>query len=94
MAAALVDYAKSHSVEPKPEKVDEFQNFPGEGIYGRIDGKDIYVGNRKIVARAGCETGRKARPPIYMCVCICGVRILDHAYANVINFYNACFKLN
>ncbi|KAM7481122.1 hypothetical protein LguiB_005705 [Lonicera macranthoides] len=56
MAAALVDYAKYHSVEPKPEKVDEFQNFPGEGIYGRIDGKDIYVGNRKIVARAGCET--------------------------------------
>ncbi|KAM7477717.1 hypothetical protein LguiA_025930 [Lonicera macranthoides] len=33
MAAALVNYAKSHSVEPKPEKVDDFQNFPGEGIY-------------------------------------------------------------
>ncbi|KAK9268747.1 hypothetical protein L1049_000508 [Liquidambar formosana] len=27
-----------------------------EGIHGKIDGKDIYVGNRKISQRAGCGT--------------------------------------
>lgn len=56
MAAALVDYAHSFSVEPRPDEVMEFHNFPGEGICGKIDGKDIYVGNRKIAARAGCVT--------------------------------------
>ncbi|CAN4084893.1 unnamed protein product [Withania somnifera] len=56
MAAALVDYAQSNSVEPKPDRVEQFQNFPGEGIYGRIDGMEIYVGNRKISSRAGCTT--------------------------------------
>lgn len=57
MAAALVDHARSLSVEPKPENVMEFQNFPGEGIHGKIDGDVIYIGNRKIALRAGCETG-------------------------------------
>uniref|UniRef100_A0A6M2FD73 HMA domain-containing protein n=1 Tax=Populus davidiana TaxID=266767 RepID=A0A6M2FD73_9ROSI len=52
MAAALVDYGKMHSIEPQPEKVEEFQNFPGEGIQGKIEGKDIYIGNRKIAHRA------------------------------------------
>lgn len=56
MAAALVDYAQSNSVEPKPDRVEQFQNFAGEGIYGRIDGMEIYVGNRKISSRAGCTT--------------------------------------
>ncbi|XP_057468407.1 putative inactive cadmium/zinc-transporting ATPase HMA3 [Actinidia eriantha] len=56
MAAAFVDYGWSHSIEPKPEEVDEFENFPGEGIHGKIDGKDVYIGNRKIALRAGCAT--------------------------------------
>lgn len=56
MAAALVDHGRSLSVDPKPENVDDFQNFPGEGVYGRIDGKDIYIGNRKIATRANCAT--------------------------------------
>ncbi|KAJ8562398.1 hypothetical protein K7X08_011689 [Anisodus acutangulus] len=56
MAAALIDYAQSNSVDPKPDRVEQFQNFPGEGIYGNIDGMEIYVGNRKISSRAGCTT--------------------------------------
>ncbi|KAF3612417.1 Cadmium/zinc-transporting ATPase HMA2 [Capsicum annuum] len=56
MAAALVDYAQSNSVEPRPDRVEQFQIFPGEGIHGRIDGMEIYVGNRKISSRAGCTT--------------------------------------
>ncbi|GFY91403.1 heavy metal atpase 2 [Actinidia rufa] len=56
MATALVDYARFHTIEPKPENVEDFQNFPGEGIFGKIDGKDVYVGNRRISVRAGSTT--------------------------------------
>ncbi|KAA3490172.1 Cadmium/zinc-transporting ATPase 3-like protein [Gossypium australe] len=52
MAAAFIEYGKSHSIEPKPETVEDYQNFPGEGIYGRIDGRDIYIGCRKVSVRA------------------------------------------
>ncbi|KAH7544703.1 hypothetical protein FEM48_Zijuj01G0013800 [Ziziphus jujuba var. spinosa] len=55
MAAALVDYGRSRSIEPKPEIVEEFHNFPGEGIHGKLEGNDIYIGNKKIAARASCE---------------------------------------
>nr|AID81884.1 heavy metal ATPase transporter 4 [Camelina sativa] len=56
MAATIVDHAKSVSVEPKPEEVEDYHNFPGEGIYGKIDGNDIYIGNKRIASRAGCST--------------------------------------
>ncbi|KHN45233.1 putative inactive cadmium/zinc-transporting ATPase HMA3 isoform X1 [Glycine soja] len=55
MAAALVEYGMLNSVKPIPENVENFQNFPGEGVYGIINGKDIYIGNRRIGARAGSE---------------------------------------
>lgn len=55
MASALVDYAKSNFVEPKPEKVSEFHIYPGEGIHGEMDGKNIYIGNKRIASRALCE---------------------------------------
>ncbi|KAI3775275.1 hypothetical protein L1987_49846 [Smallanthus sonchifolius] len=56
MAAALIDYAQSNSVEAQPDNVEEFENFPGEGICGKIEGKNIYVGNQKIAIRAGCNS--------------------------------------
>lgn len=56
MAAALIDHARSLGIEPKPEDVVEFQNFPGEGIHGKVDGNDIYIGNTKMGLRAGCRT--------------------------------------
>ncbi|KAJ0040388.1 hypothetical protein Pint_27394 [Pistacia integerrima] len=56
MAAALVDYGRSLSIEPKPESVEDYQNFPGEGIYGKIDEQGIFIGNSRIAVRAGCET--------------------------------------
>ncbi|ESW10814.1 hypothetical protein PHAVU_009G240000 [Phaseolus vulgaris] len=52
MAASLVEYGMSHSVRPIPENVENFENFAGEGVFGTIDGKDIYIGNRRIGARA------------------------------------------
>ncbi|KAL8152532.1 hypothetical protein V2J09_010292 [Rumex salicifolius] len=54
IADAIVYYGKSQSVDPNPETVEDFQNFPGEGIVGRINDKEIYVGNRKLGQRAGC----------------------------------------
>ncbi|KAK6152179.1 hypothetical protein DH2020_014814 [Rehmannia glutinosa] len=54
MAAALVEFARSHGIEPKPDTVERFQNFPGEGICGSIEDKEIYIGNSKIASRARC----------------------------------------
>ncbi|RLM87554.1 putative inactive cadmium/zinc-transporting ATPase HMA3 [Panicum miliaceum] len=56
MAAALVEYAQSKSVQPNPEKVTEFRIYPGEGIYGEINGRHVYIGNRRIMARSSCQT--------------------------------------
>ncbi|KAF8687515.1 hypothetical protein HU200_043211 [Digitaria exilis] len=56
MASVLVDYAQSKSVEPKSDNVTEFQIYPGEGIYGEIDGERVYIGNKRILSRASCET--------------------------------------
>uniref|UniRef100_A0A1D1Y1N1 Cadmium/zinc-transporting ATPase HMA2 n=1 Tax=Anthurium amnicola TaxID=1678845 RepID=A0A1D1Y1N1_9ARAE len=56
MAAALTEYARSNSVEPKSDDVNEFHIYPGEGIYGEIDGKPIHIGNQRIATRAGCAT--------------------------------------
>ncbi|KAK2395318.1 putative inactive cadmium/zinc-transporting ATPase HMA3 [Trifolium repens] len=55
VAGALVEYAMLHSIKPVPENVENFQNFPGEGISGTIDGRDIYIGNKRIGARADCK---------------------------------------
>ncbi|KAI3873509.1 hypothetical protein MKW92_012621 [Papaver armeniacum] len=55
MAAALVEYGSSNSIQPQPENVTEYQNFPGEGISGEIDGNIIYIGNKKMATRVGCE---------------------------------------
>ncbi|GJN39269.1 hypothetical protein PR202_gb28375 [Eleusine coracana subsp. coracana] len=56
MAPVLVDYAQSNSVEPKSENVTAFEMYPGEGIYGEIDGEGVYIGNKRILSRASCET--------------------------------------
>uniref|UniRef100_A0A0D9V8V9 P-type ATPase A domain-containing protein n=1 Tax=Leersia perrieri TaxID=77586 RepID=A0A0D9V8V9_9ORYZ len=56
MASVLVDYAQSKSVESKSENAAEFQIYPGEGIYGEIGGAGIYIGNKRILSRASCET--------------------------------------
>ncbi|PIN10351.1 Cation transport ATPase [Handroanthus impetiginosus] len=54
MAAALVEFARENGIEPNPERVENFRNFPGEGICGKFEDNDIYIGNQKIASRAGC----------------------------------------
>ena len=61
MAATIVDYAKYVNVEPRTEEVEDYHNFPGEGIYGKIDGNDIYIGNKRIGSRAKCSTGKSLK---------------------------------
>ncbi|KAK1620934.1 hypothetical protein QYE76_026451 [Lolium multiflorum] len=56
MAAALVEYAQSKSIQPKAENVAEFRILPGEGIYGEMEGKHIYIGNNRALARRSCHT--------------------------------------
>ncbi|KAF8731821.1 hypothetical protein HU200_015760 [Digitaria exilis] len=56
MATALVEYAQSKSIQPKPENVTEFRIYPGEGIYGEINGRHVYIGNRRIMARSSYQT--------------------------------------
>ncbi|KAJ4809131.1 Heavy metal ATPase 2 [Rhynchospora pubera] len=55
MASALVEYARSNSVEQNTHDVKEFIIFPGEGVFGQIDGHDIFIGNRRIVVRASSQ---------------------------------------
>ncbi|KAH6755808.1 heavy metal atpase 2 [Perilla frutescens var. hirtella] len=55
MAAALVEFARTHSIEPKPDRVENFHNFPGEGISGKIEDKELYIGNKRIASRVGCS---------------------------------------
>ncbi|WOK94385.1 inactive cadmium/zinc-transporting ATPase HMA3 isoform X1 [Canna indica] len=56
MASALIEHARSFSIEPKLEEVKEFQIYPGEGIYGEIEGRSIYIGNKRLAGRASCGT--------------------------------------
>lgn len=60
MAKALVDYAQLHSIKPHTDAVTEFHNFPGEGIHGKLDSQNIYIGNRRIAQRAHSDHGNAA----------------------------------
>ncbi|KAM7267974.1 hypothetical protein ACFE04_010140 [Oxalis oulophora] len=61
MAAALIDYGRSCSVQLMPENVENFKKFLGEGICGKMEGKYVYIGNIRIALKAGYETVKKER---------------------------------
>ncbi len=44
---AIVDYAKKKGIEIK--QVNEFKAIPGKGVFGIIDGKEIYVGSEELL---------------------------------------------
>lgn len=89
MAAAMISFAQINSVDPKPDSVEEFQNFPGEGIYGKIDGKNIYIGNRKMGSRSGCASSKHSRTlyTLYFLVGLInnGIKILSFSNISVPN---------
>ena len=47
LSLAIVDYAKEKNVELK--KADSYMSIIGKGIYGKLDGKEIYIGNEKLI---------------------------------------------
>jgi hypothetical protein len=63
MAAALVDYGRWHSVEPKPEDLEEFQKFPGEGIQGKNEVKNILITERLLT-----ELPEQLKSPNYILI--------------------------
>lgn len=47
LGQSIVDYAKNKSISlPDPEK---FESITGHGIYAQIEGREIYIGNRKLM---------------------------------------------
>ena len=51
---AIVSYAKEKSLEFL--EVDHFEAIPGRGINATIDGKELFVGNRKLMSEKGIQT--------------------------------------
>ena len=54
VANAIVERARNEKVSISPSMVlKQHALFPGEGVSGRIDGKEVYVGNERLFARLG-----------------------------------------
>ncbi|XP_076898337.1 putative inactive cadmium/zinc-transporting ATPase HMA3 isoform X2 [Bidens hawaiensis] len=90
MAAALIEYAQSKSVEAQSQYVEGFENFPGEGICGKIEGKNIYVGNQKIAVRAGCNSTALHNASESTEGKSTGYIFLDSSLAGIFNLTDTC----
>jgi Zn2+/Cd2+-exporting ATPase len=54
LALAIVDGSRNEGiVSPKHKKVQDHTFMAGEGLSGKIDGKEIYVGNARLFQRLG-----------------------------------------
>jgi Cu+-exporting ATPase len=49
LAAALLSAARERGIEPGPAR--EFRSFTGEGVTGKVDGRSLALGNRKLFER-------------------------------------------
>jgi Cu+-exporting ATPase len=56
IARAIVDGAKARRI--KPAAAQDFDAVNGLGVRARIDGRDVLVGSRALLAQAGIDTGR------------------------------------
>lgn len=56
LASALVSYARLKGVEPS-EDVDDFEVIAGEGVSAVVDGHTVQIGNARMAARFGWDTG-------------------------------------
>ena len=55
LSRAVIEEAKKRKI--KPETVTEFKNIAGKGIEGKTGGKNVLVGNARLLAERGIETG-------------------------------------
>jgi Cu+-exporting ATPase len=58
LAAAIVKGAESRGVAFS--KADAFQSFTGKGVRGRVDGRDVALGNRAMLEDLGVDPGALA----------------------------------
>jgi Cu+-exporting ATPase len=58
LAAAIVAGAQERGVEPA--KAEAFQSITGKGVTGRVDGRDVSLGNRRLLDDLRIEAGRLA----------------------------------
>jgi len=59
LARAVVTYAEASGAGPA--KAEGFENFPGQGATGRVDGRAVAVGNTRLVHDQGVDPGPLAR---------------------------------
>lgn len=80
LGAAIIERAAQDGIVPQP--VEEFNQIPGQGISGKINGVFCLVGNAKMLREAGIdntleqvgeEWAAKARTPLY---CAAGKKLL------------------
>uniref|UniRef100_A0ACD5ZIU8 Uncharacterized protein n=1 Tax=Avena sativa TaxID=4498 RepID=A0ACD5ZIU8_AVESA len=90
MAAALVEYGHSKSIQPKPENVTEFRILPGEGIYGVIHGRSIYIGNKRALARARAAAAEKTETKALQGGVSVGYVICDGELVGVFSLSDDC----
>ena len=55
LAQAIVKAAKDRGLELKP--AEEFEAIPGHGMRAVVDGKEVFAGNRKLMADKGISMG-------------------------------------
>ena len=55
LGAAIVNGAKERGANLAA--VESFQSVTGKGVIGRIDGRDVHVGNRRFLDELGMDTG-------------------------------------
>ncbi|HET9767515.1 MAG TPA: copper-translocating P-type ATPase, partial [Thermoanaerobaculia bacterium] len=55
LAAAIVDGAAERGI--RPAKADEFESMTGKGVVGRVDGRQVALGNAVLFAQLGIDPG-------------------------------------
>ena len=55
IAKAIVEYAKEKKIDIP--KANEFKALPGRGAYGKVDGREVYVGSPNLLKEMKLEVG-------------------------------------
>ncbi|MCS7138740.1 MAG: heavy metal translocating P-type ATPase [Crenarchaeota archaeon] len=53
IAKAIVSYAKENNI--RMIRVEEFKSLPGAGAYGRVGGREVYIGGLNIIRKIGID---------------------------------------
>jgi Cu+-exporting ATPase len=55
LAAAIVDGAAARGI--RPAKADDFESMTGKGVVGRVEGRQVALGNAALFAQLGIDAG-------------------------------------